>query len=314
MSNNSADATEQDSNGAASITVQGLTAGQVGIYVIQGFAIFVAFTTLLGRIYLQAYSSALRIPESEFQIDDVLSYALVSPDMAISGVGVALVSVFAVIALTRRIRPIQRRWPTFLAGLGLLVVNLLMLRVYSGNGGIPESGIGAHGIWWLSYSASMTLGTALALSALVSWYTAQRANGRSHDNWIVKAIRTFMPAIFYAVGIGTIVLMLIITILQATAVGRMDASVQLRDAPLVELTSKSQTLSGILMGGETNLDIDQLAYSFKLVHVGHRFAYIRPPEFSRILPEDAGLNSGGPYQYAIPVTEIASITQIVDPE
>lgn len=321
MSNSRDDSDDQSSNGGASITVRGLTASHIGMYAIQGFAIFAAFTSLLGRIYLREYSSALSIPESEFQIDDVLAYALISPDMAISGVGVALVSVVAVIALTRRVRPIQSRWRTLLSGLGLILINLLILWVYSGNDGKPESSIGALGIWWLIYSASVTLGTALSLSALASFIPdtpiddqrAKSSCGAKSKNWrdrMDEAGRIFFPTALFAGGTATIVLMLILTVAQASVVARMDASVQLRDAPLVEITSKSQTLSGILMSDETNLDIDQLANRFKLVHVGHRFAYVRPPEFSRLSPEDAEFTSGGPYQYAIPVTEITNITQV----
>ena len=324
MSDKPADATEQDSGGASSITVQRLTSGQVGIFVIQGFAILVAFTTLLGRLHFQAYSSTLRIPESEFHID-VLTYAVASPDVAILGFGVALFSVFAVILLNWRIGLKQHRWIILCGGLLLLATGSFRVLMDSLNDGIPESGIGLLGIWWLLVSASWAFGTAFTLSAVISWLidtpirdrrsrSDRRANKRSYRNWIDQAGRILAFASLYAAGLGMIVLILIITILQATAVGRMDASAQLRDAPLVELTTKSQTLSGTLTGHESALDTSQLDDSFQLVHVGDKFVYLRRPEFSCVCPEESGLNSGDPYQYAIPITEIASITQIVDPE
>lgn len=271
------------------------------------------FTGLLGLIYLRAYSSALRVPESEFQKDDVLAYALASPDMAILGVGTALFSVVAGISLTRRVIPIPQGWPTLLVGLILLAINLVMFLSYRSYG-ILESGTGALGIWTLFYSASMSLGTALALSALISWYTSNGANVGNDHSRLEQAFRVSMAVLFYVLGLGTIILMLAITVWHVSEVGRMDASVHLRDAPLVELTSESQTLSSILMRDETESGTDQLANRFKLVHVGDRFVYIRLPEFSLLSPEDAGLGSGVPYQFAIPVAEIASITQIVDPE
>ena len=210
---------------------------------------------------------------------------------------------------------------------GVLLLATGSFRVFTDltDDGIPESGIGLFGIWWVLFSAIWTIGTAVTFSALASWLTDtpihdrrsrsdRRANRRSYQNWIDQAGRIFAFVSLNAVGVGTIVLILIITLLQATAVGRMDASVQLRDAPLVELTTESQTLSDILTGDESNLDGDQLDNSFKLVHVGNKFVYLRRPEFSCVCPEDAGLNPGDPYQYAIPVTEITSITQIVDPE
>ena len=47
---------------------------------------------------------------------------------------------------------------------------------------------------------------------------------------------------------------------------------------------------------------------------GDKFVYLCRPELSCVCPEDTGLNSGDPYQYATPITEIVGITQIADPE
>ena len=212
-------------------------------------------------------------------------------------------------------------------GGGLLLIATGSFRVLmdSSNDGIPEPGIGLFGFWWLFFSASWTFGTALTLSAVTSLLTDtpvgdrrsrsdRRASRRSYLNWTDEAARIVTLASLYVAGVGTIVMILIITIFQATAVGRMDANAQLRDAPLVEIATRSQTLSGASTSDGSNLDAGQLDESFKLVHVGDRFVYLRRPELSCVCPDDLGLNSGDPYQYAIPVTEIVSITQIVAPE
>ena len=271
MSKNSAGATEEVSKGDSASARGELSAGQLGILVIQGFTIFVAFSTLLGRIHFREYSSTLRIPESEFQMN-VLSYSVSSPDVAISGVGVALVSIFAVLSFRVSFDP-KHRPIVICIGVGLLANALYRVLMDFSNESIPESGMGTFGIWWLALTASWTFGTALTFSALASWLTAtpirdrrtrsaKRANRDRYLNWIHVSGRAAGFAVL-CIGAGmTITLLLGITILQASLVGRMDASVQLRDAPLVELASKSQALSGMLTGDEKDSDRGEVVDRF----------------------------------------------------
>ena len=255
---------------------------------------------------------------------DILSYSVMSPDMAISGVGVALASVLAIISIGVSIDPKQR---LTVLGMGVFLLAYAVYRVFMdfSNDGIPESGVGAFGIWWLTFTASWTFGTVLTIAALASWLTespvrdrrsrsARRANRQRYPNWIHECGRIAGFAALRAGAGMTITLMLGITLIQATLVGRMDASVKLRDAPLVEITSKSQTVSDLLTGYEISSGKGKVGNSFKMVHVGSKFVYVRRPEFSCVCPEDVGLKSGDPYQYAIPVSEIASITQIAEPQ
>ena len=323
MSKNNSDATEQNGDKAPADTAQRLTPAQVGIFVIQGFAIFVAFTTLLGRLYFRGYSNTLRVPESEFQAD-VLTYAVVSPDVAISGVGVAFLSIVAVIFLHLKISE-QYRWTMLIGGLILLAVGTFRFLMDFINDGIPESGIGLFGVWWLVCSACWTLGAASTLSAVTSWVTEiplrddrsrsdRRANRRSYRNLIKLAQRLLLVGILYATGLVPVILIILVTIVQATAVGNMEANIQLRDAPLVEITLKSPSIFDSSTGSDRAWDADQVNNSFKLVHVGSKFIYLRRPELACVCPEDTGLNPGDPYQYMIPVTEVVGITQIVAPE
>ena len=65
--------------------------GHVGI-IVQSFAVFVAISTLLGRIYSLTHFEALGIPVSEIPLN-VTDYAVVSPEVTIFGVGFSIMMV-----------------------------------------------------------------------------------------------------------------------------------------------------------------------------------------------------------------------------
>ena len=326
MSNKSGNEFNQSGDTNSPVASQGLAVGQLSILLVQGFAIFAAFSTLLGRIYFLAYSDTLKIPESEFDLD-VLSYSVISPDVVISGFGVAVSSVVIVLSFRWRINP-SYRWILFAAGIGLLgTVLYTVMRDLSGDD-IPEPGAGAFGIWWLIFIVGWTSGTALIYSFLVSWFSsdpicttrsqkgsrsARTSQGWMNSKLIQEGSRLISLASLFAGGIATIVLLLLMTILQATAVGTADASLQLRDAPLVEITANSSDSSSILIDEADNSESASSTRKFKLVHVGEKFVYIRLPELSCVCPRELGLLSGEPYQYAIPIANIVSITQIAQP-
>ncbi len=63
--------------------------GHLGTMV-QSFAIFVAISILLGRIYVLTYFETLGIPTSEAHLN-VVEYSVLSPDVTILGVGIATI-------------------------------------------------------------------------------------------------------------------------------------------------------------------------------------------------------------------------------
>ena len=119
--------------------------GQIGILIIQGSAIFVAFSALLGRIYFREYANVLRIPESEFRFNAV-EYSVISPDVAISSFGVAIFSIVLVLAFKLRIEP-NHRWITIGIGTAFLLGCIITVLRDLSNDEIPEPGFGAFGIW-----------------------------------------------------------------------------------------------------------------------------------------------------------------------
>ena len=297
-----------------------LNVGQIGILIIQGFAILVAFSTLLGRIYFQEYAKSLNIPESEFRLN-ALDYSVFSPDVAISGFGVAIFSIVLVTAFRWKIEPKLRRL-IFVIGIILLAVCLYTVLRDFLKDEIPEPGSGAFGIWWILVLAGWILGTALIISALNSWLAdnpvvdrrprcAKKSKGRKNAKLSQDGGRIIAQVSLFALGAVTITLLLIAALLQSTVVGRMNAVITLRDAPLVQVEVISSSTSAFLKEDKGSVDGELLPRTFKLVHLGENFAYLRKPEHSCIRPADAGVAPGQPFQYAVPAADIVSITYLL---
>jgi len=291
--------------------------GQIGILIIQGFAIFAAFSALLGRIYFREYANTLRIPESEFHLNAV-DYSVISPDVAISGIGVAVFSIALVLSFKLRVEP-AARWPILILGAVSLVTCFLIALQDLSNNEIPEPGAGAFGIWWLLLLSGWALGTALVISVGISWVSdsttvderprsvgrpTRRPNARLPGDWV----RVVAVACLAALGATAISLLLLAGLLQATIVGGMNAAITLREAPLVKVEFNSPSTIDILR--ESNLDDGKELRlpDLKLVHVGDKFVYLRRPEHSCICPADAKVVPGQPIQYAVPAGDIVTIT------
>ena len=69
--------------------MSGLDLRLVGI-VVQSFAVFVAISTLLGRMYSLTYLEVLGIPTSDIRLS-VPEYSVVSPEVSIYGVGSSII-------------------------------------------------------------------------------------------------------------------------------------------------------------------------------------------------------------------------------
>ena len=248
--------------------------GQIGILIIQGFAIFAAFSALLGRIYFREYSNALKIPESEFHLNAV-DYSVISPDVAISGVGVAIFSIALVLSFKLRIEPSDRWFIILLGAASLVTCFLFALRDLSNNE-IPEPGAGAFGIWWLLLLSGWALGTALVISVGISWVadsttvderprsvrrSSQWTNAKRFRGWA----RIVAVSSLVALGASAISLLLLAGLLQSTIVGRMNAAITLREAPLVQVEFNSSDTLGLLREGKGGAGGEPALPNFKLV-------------------------------------------------
>ena len=99
---------------------------QLASIITQSLAIAVAFTVLLGRVYLLSFYEGLGIPASEAKLS-AIDYSIISPAVAILGVGFAIVvGTYPLVAkqLTKEVvaRKIKLRAGTVLAALGAIVI------------------------------------------------------------------------------------------------------------------------------------------------------------------------------------------------
>ena len=103
----------------------------VGI-VIQSFAIFVALSTMLGRIYFLRYMDVLGVPHTDVRLN-VTEYALLSPDVTIFGIGIALIFP-AMFLFRRQLEAVEMLLPKSKFWMGL---SALMWAVASTSIGMP---------------------------------------------------------------------------------------------------------------------------------------------------------------------------------
>lgn len=321
---NDSNETANQGNASKGYTIfPAFSALQVAILVLQGIAAFGAFSILLGRVYFLQYQEHLNVPGSEFP-QEISFYAVVSPDVAITGVGMALLSMVIAASFWWKINP-EHRMMVFIVGFGILVGSTVsILRDVIGDN-IPRTGLGTFGIWWLLIVAGLVAGVALVFTSAMSWLTdfsirdnrsrsARRSNRFSFSILGQYAAAILAVSTVHTLRILTVFFLISIALIQAAVVGRVDASLALENAPSVELRFNSSRTSDIFFGGADTGTNQKDIQTFKLIHLGQNFAYIRRPEHSCICPSDAGLNIGDPYQFAIPIEEISSIIYIVAPE
>ena len=289
--NNPVNESEQGSSADSNASRQGFTIGQIGILIIQAFAIFVAFSTLLGLIYSREYLESLGVPWSDFRLSTV-DYATMSPDVAIMGVGVGILSLVAVVSFRWEITP-SNGWKLYVFGLALsLTYSVFVLTWFLEF--LPEPGRGALGIWFLTFILVWILCTAM----LVSGATAI-SRGLPKISWIVKVWQTILSLIVLSTGVATLGLIIFWTGFFSSAIGRADAAITLREAPDVKVQFTSPSMYEFLTNKcDESSGVPSLCV-FELVLLGDDFVYLRSP--------------GEPYQYAIPKADIAGISYTVKP-
>ena len=101
--------------------MNGLNMGYVGI-LIQGFAFFVAVSIFLGRIYFLKYFETLGIPASAAR-QNIIDYSVVSPDVAVLGIGIAIVGA-ALVLIARRPRQ-GPNWNRIVIGILLVAAGIV---------------------------------------------------------------------------------------------------------------------------------------------------------------------------------------------
>ena len=269
------------------------TFGLLGL-VIQSFAIFVALSTVLGRIYFQSYFQTLGIPTSEVRLS-VTDYAIFSPDTTVLGIGIAIAA-----AVLWWVRPdSSTTWQRnrivtgailSLVGLGLSALSMALFSTVDSR--ILRAGL--FGAWML---------VPLILSATGGMVITSGSPSQTGDATEVaqkrRELRIFLPIIIIIFVVGLI----IIASSYAILIGRLDAESTLQQAPPANIEFSSSDPSSLVSLDSDRCSEDSLSCNFRVILIGDKFVYLSPMESDLI---------EGRRLYAFPVTDIAGISYMLD--
>lgn len=269
--------------------MNGLNVTYIGIFV-QSFAVFVALTTLLGRIYSLTYFEFLGIPASEISLK-ITDYSVISPDVTIFGVGfstiIAIQFLFHKQSASTSV-PLRTKfvWVLVLAGLGtvlLLVAFRLLVQQPQLN----------------SVLSVLSVLIALTLFLIAGSILGSRPASDSSTDKQTIAIQNILMPLF-----ATLILVFSAWIITefCSTIARVDAWHTLAEAPQakIELASSSAHDELRIDSNDSNTDFLSLDRLFRVIHVGERFIYVRPLD----------LESPQENLYALPVGDIVSIAYV----
>ena len=265
--------------------------------VLQVFAVFVAISILLGRIYSLAYLKALGIPTTEVRLNAV-DYSVISPDVAVLAAGLALLLTGFVWGQRFATLSNNWRWSRIRLGGGLSVASLVLseavhrllsgtehLQIYFGSGGI--------GLLVLLPLAMSLIGGAV----LADGFPNKRASAVStaEDMARRRSIRDAKPLIYVALGIY----ILFLAMTQSTRIAQLDANNTLLVAPeaTIEFVSDRPGHSWTEFAG---CQLDSLGCTAHVVLVSDRFIYLRPD--NSVVPEEEQR------LFSVPIEAVTTIT------
>ena len=210
--------------------------GYAGI-IIQGFAIFVAISILLGRIYFLTYLGTLGIPSTEIRLN-AIDYSVMSPDVTILGVGVAILSVFFWWYINTIVPTLsaERNRVRIAIGIGLIIVgtligtglNLVMLRAESLQA-FRQGVFGLASLFPMVLSA--TGATTVATGFLVRGGKNSEVGGSKNNEATFNLGDILMPILSIGVGISLVFM----SITDSVMIGRLDARNTLLNAPQAKI-------------------------------------------------------------------------------
>ena len=268
------------------------------VLVIQSFAIFVALSTLLGRIYFISYYHTLGIPTSEVRLS-VTDYSIISPDTTILGIGLAFASTVFVWLIKpdyhTQFRP--RR----------VVIGLLIVFLATGTGmvdsiaffpqGLRLLGPGLFGAWKLILVVLIMTGGVVTASGFP--YPTIDSTTQSELRQRLAQMRLLFPTMLILGVVG----MLIVSTMYATLIGRLEARNTLENNPPARITfTSSDSLAAVNNDGQI-CPKDSLVCELRVILIGETFVYLSPLEVD--LLEYRRL-------YAFPATDIVGISYMLD--
>ncbi len=287
------------------------TPGQVGILVIQGFAIVVAFSTLLGRVYLQDFLHTLRIPASDYRISAV-DYAVVSPDLTVASVGMALIFGCYLLGLVwSKGNKGKERW-RILTGIALIVLGIVGLLATLFLRTVPHIPFGGWGVPWTASFASFAFGLASLFSYEFGNVAIEQnsGDGKTNEN---RSSWEFLKLLFPILLVIVPLAMVGSAFDLASQAGEHDANKHIESSPyaLLDFLPLVAANSQGCYGGASEPNLSSV---FRVIMVGDEFVYLRSD--IRFCGPLSGIEfpPGEPYQYAVPVEHIKGITYIEKPQ
>ena len=258
---------------------------------VQSFAIFVAVSILLGRVYSLAYFEALGIPTSEIRLG-LTEYSVASPEVTIFGIGYsALVAVFFLFPWSSVLAS-SPWWMRIVLGAVLFFLGQgpwIYLINYSAN---PSNLDTTFFLLLMLSNVTLTLfGVAIFNAGILAMTTQVEA---------VRALRNAIAPLIVALYIGASLWLM--TEFSST-IGRLDAALTVAEAPTASVELSASSLNPGKRHDSDKYGVDSLGQDFKVVMISDKFVYLRP------IPDSE------PYRehlYALPIRDVASIDYLSD--
>ena len=272
--------------------------------IIQSSAIFVALSTLLGRIYFIEYFTELGIPHSELHMN-IMDYAVIAPDVTIVGIGVSLIYPVVVMwSATVRI-PAELQSQTLKLAIVLLLLTVLL--PLANTDLIPSvqsylSRLGIYGLWksllvTISVTTGIVMGAGLTSAAGGASSTGEgKLLGSVRRN--SRILRLVLPMVYIAIAIY--VGHTIIT--SAVTLAERDARGALQDAPIARLELSGVDVSETLQESMSANCVGHVSCNFRVLLIGEKFIYLTPQEAEH----------QGKFMYAVPLGDVSSVTYLQD--
>jgi len=253
---------------------------------VQGFAVFVAISVLLGRIYLLSYFEGLGIPHSEIRLS-VTDYSVASPVVTVFGVGFSLI--LAILVWSDGLGEIEvlSRLARILLGSALWIAAILTPFLL-----LPILQPDINSVW---LAILMLFAFALGSFGGAAIGSGIFGDGRpSHQHPALR--KAFMPVLVTMVAI----LGIVIAAEFAELMGKLESDATWANAPQarIALNTNSDTVLHI---GPDGCGPDSLRCHFRVIEIGDKFVYLRPisdPDQERL--------------FAVPIGDIASINYLYE--
>ena len=280
------DRPDRDENEYGSQSIAGLDVRHIGILV-QTFAIFVAVSTLLGRIHTLAYYEALGIPVSEIRLS-VIDYSVVSPESTTFGVGFSIIiAVYFWYDWQQALKTISllQRIPI---GILFLIIGIIFgwfILVKP-----PDANLVYLIILLLMSMALGSFGTIMLVSGLAIAFLKNDEQSEPSKAMMPLIVILVMGC---SVGLGAQF---------SSTIGRVEALNTLMTAPVASIEIAPSSVHDPLRYGSEECSSESLGNCYRVILVSDKFVYLRPLE----------TETPGERLYALPVEHIAGINYVFE--